>query len=105
MPLDGQVSDYLAPDTETKPDVFSLRSLVAWLETQPSETEYHYLPIDGCLIDQWCNAVGIKMPGPVLLLGLPTTNAQKIEYVAMETPHTFGAALSRARALLASRNR
>ena len=55
---------------ETKPEVFSLEGLIAWLEVQDKDKAYCYLDADHCLMGQYC-------------------------------AQTFGAALERARTLLA----
>lgn len=81
---------------ETKADPFSLESLIAWLEKQPADKKYDYFNCQGaCLIDQYFGRItsfaeyhdicertnwGAEIAGPM--------------------PHTFGAALDRARAAL-----
>lgn len=97
MPFDGDLEAF------TKPDVFSLRGLIAWLETQDPATEYKFEDCNGgCLIGQYLMALTGKMWrdhgltwadfdfGPYAALG----------NVAVEYPHTFAGALTRARALL-----
>lgn len=114
MPLDE--TNWSQTETETKPDVFSLESLIAWLETQPPEKTYDWMGNacnGGCLLDHYLFAFGYPMHLP---FGPPDENYQRLatlngtmlhrrmDYiVAQATPHTYGDALSRARALLASR--
>lgn len=108
MPLDGRNWS----QTETKPDVFSLEGLIAWLELQPAERGYEYTDCDGgCLIGQYAQAIGhpswleihkYPLPKPHnWLIPAPYTFGN----LACDRPRTFGAALSRARALLASRSK
>jgi hypothetical protein len=112
MPLDGQVSDYLAPDTETNPDVFSLEGFIQWAETKPAEGRYEWAVTSdcrgGCLIHQYLRDNG-KHPcwdyKRMSCLGATPGGHSFDVDVAMEYPRTYGAALDRARALLASRNR
>jgi hypothetical protein len=72
MPLDGQVSDYLAPDTETKPDLSkpSLEGLSWLLRHLPETHKWNFAIIGGetlcgstgCAIGlayaQWNNTIG-----------------------------------------------
>jgi hypothetical protein len=53
MPFDGRVKDY-----ETKPDVFSLEGLIAWLETQNPETKYEYTSPTDCVLCRYFRAHG-----------------------------------------------
>ena len=81
-------------NTTTKPDVFSLESLIAWLETKPAEREYEWANCDGhCLLSQYLAAHGQH----------PVRDYKKLDVdmraaIACELPYTFGAALDRARA-------
>lgn len=102
MPLD---QTNWKQDTETKPDVFSLEGLIAWLEKQPEETTYVWHNCrGGCLIGMYFTALGIqnKIFRPAYAdLFYPRFPDGSYHRVCMTTPWTFGAALSRARALLA----
>lgn len=109
MPLDS--TNWSQTETETKPDVFSLEGLIAWLETQPPETEYNFMDCNGgCLIGQYLLANGQEnfrkwhdVPPP--LCAVAGQSACKDDgSPAGEEGLTFGAALSRARALLASQS-
>ncbi len=89
-----------------KADPLSLRSLVEWLERQDGETEYDYGCNGHCLIAQYLNAVGVKcaavVPRAYREGGEPIYKdfSREFESVAISRPHTFGAALQRARNLL-----
>lgn len=122
MPFDD-TTGYLKQQEQTA-DPFSLESLTRWLEEQcaAGRADEGYCYTDGgrCLLAQYCKEVGIKYTSS----GLPPrsvrptwthwfsgweielgTEAQLLELAAAYAggPRTFGAALSRARALLASR--
>lgn len=107
MPFDGRTFK------ETKPDVFSLEGLIAWLETQDAEVAYCYHDSGRCLHGRYLTAIGISFSG----VGgdywrshdgakhpLPGGDGTNYLHVASRLPYTFGAALERARDLLASRS-
>ena len=101
MPLDS--TNYLAP--ETKPDVFSLEGLIAWLEAQPPETSYDWEDCSGgCLIGVYYMHHGLPQHGYDRVFGRNLMEYSRV-CSSVSGPTTYGAALSRARALLASRNR
>jgi hypothetical protein len=95
---------------ETKADPFSLDALIAWLETKEPTEEYRYGACFGCAIAQYLMSLGVEKP----LVGARTWTdfAEKHlsdtplpvhwNKIAVREPHTFGAALERARALKAS---
>ena len=97
MPLDQQ-----GFEIETKPDVFSLEGLIAWLELQPPLTAYDFLDCGGqCLIGRYLIATTGKMWREH---GLPWGHLPfDLRMVAVGRGHTYGAALDRARELLANR--
>lgn len=94
---------------EVKADPFSLDSLIAWLETQPSDKEYCYLDNGHCLLGQYFTAMGfngVQVGGgdfdhefaenvrfPEILGDVAYGDLITSDYV-----RTFGAALHRARA-------
>ena len=93
MPFDSK--DFV----ETKPDVFSLEGLIAWLEKQDPTTEYDYDDCDGhCLIAQYLADHGYRWGHNHY--GRFLTGEDRTA-VAARFPETFGAALERARKLLA----
>ena len=93
MPYDGT-------NFEVKPDL-SLDGLIEWLEGQEPETVYDYLDTDrdgpGCLLMRWHRACGRHPHAESFPLYEGIFN--DLHAVAMGKPHTYGAALSRARAL------
>ena len=104
MPFDGNPIDY-----ETKPDVFSLEGLIAWLETQEPETQYDYCDPRGCLLCSYFRARGIDV-NTLTILGIRTFGGDTLRYpeiladaagngVSIDQ-HTYGHALARAKALL-----
>lgn len=94
-----------ASPIESKPDVFSLEGLIAWLEKQNPELAYCYFKTGGCLLytyladhrvpvrsvggDYWRDRDWKEHPFP-----------EAFAKIAAKRPHTFGAALSRARTAL-----
>lgn len=57
MPFDGKT--FAPAPAETKPDVFSLDGLIAWLEKQPPETEYNFKDTRDCLLCRYFRAMGL----------------------------------------------
>ena len=95
--------------TETKPEVFSLAGLIAWLEQQPPEAEYDWPDIDGCLLCNYLRAVtGVKRPAAQQWatsksIGFDTLGKNWGYWqICKVQPRTYGAALARARAVLAA---
>ncbi|OAF05429.1 hypothetical protein AYJ54_00550 [Bradyrhizobium centrolobii] len=82
-----------------------LRSLIGWLETQDPQTKYNWSNCSGgCLIGLWGASVGLSWDA----LNRNGNDGQNIytrmiwgNALAAKLPHTFGAALERARAALA----
>lgn len=99
-------------EVATKPDVFSLESLIAWLEKKQTKGGYDFGNCSGyCLFGQftaahgipWSRAIGTE----VVDFGVHALEFKKLVYskVAGPTPRTFGAALKRARAALDAEER
>lgn len=91
--------------TEAKPDVFSLEGLIAWLEKQSPANSYCFFNNGGCLLHQYftASAVDIDWVGgyTYTLKGQPSEPLpEPFEDISADYPHTFGAALERARAAL-----
>lgn len=42
-------------------DIFTITSLVSWLEKQPSKITYNYNDTEGCLIYQYLSDCGVKV--------------------------------------------
>ncbi len=96
--------------TETKPDVFSLESLIAWLETKNPTAKYDYCDPLNCLLCQYFRASGLKVNSVALnfLWRNGSSRGQPFPEILMHVSSgpedaeywTFGAALKRARAVL-----
>jgi hypothetical protein len=96
--------------TETKTDLLALDSLIAWLEKQPANRTYCYTDNGHCLIGQYLEqTLGEPVSvGPLeyqtrALLGTEADIRlpRSWNHVASVWPHNFGAALERARQLVA----
>lgn len=86
----------------------SIHSLIAWLEKQPPEGEYDYRSNNECLIGQYFKALGIGVaPNGIGPYDWWDTNGKthllsaEFRDTAIGRPRTFGAALTRARAVAA----
>ena len=116
--------------TKAKADVFTLASLIAWLETMPPNGEYDFYCKTGkCLLDQYLAShglpgfsshylnddhVGLRNYHRLALLddvvsdiainvGHDIANSAPMTFgIANSVPKTFGAALTRARAFAAA---
>ena len=94
-----------------KAESLSLASFIAWLQMQPPERRYHYEKPDGCLVAEWLKATAPDCEhrlGPEEVGALFGGNGDRIvlgdEILDLCDPvgnRTFGAALERARAVLA----
>ncbi len=110
MPLDSK--DFI----ETKPDVFSLEGLIAWLETQDPARAYCYLDAGECLAAQFYKLCGRDYKVPLISCCLyefiigesheapDCSFGELLEGIAAwGGDRSYGAALDRARKLLAAR--
>jgi len=88
-------------------DVFSLASLIAWLETKPADKTYNFYRAESCLLGQWTKyidpfAKSLHHEGhrssEYRIFG-ETVDLARFYYVANSSKNdfTFGAALARAR--------
>lgn len=93
-------------EVELKPDMYSLASLITWLETQRPDETYCYLDHGQCLLGQYFKAQGFTDVS-IYSNGKWKHGDMADEYVrypdifnsiALHEPRTFGAALDRARA-------
>lgn len=77
----------------------SLAGFIAWLETFPGNKTYRYGNPDACLNAQYHAHIGKEYHVPLVLRRFrrTQTEVERIEGIAAELPHTFGAALERAR--------
>lgn len=106
--MSSTAADFTPAPVEEKHDVFSLEGLIAWLETQPPETEYDFRDILDCLLCRYGRAAGLNVHsagGSDIVRyrqdGSTERSAGFAKDVASDLPWTYGAALTRARALLA----
>jgi hypothetical protein len=88
-------------EAPVKTDPHSLTSLIAWLETQRPEEKYCYFDHGLCLLGKYYRAHGfanIWIGGATAKLsGTEIVLSEAFQDVSSEDPHTFGAALERAR--------
>ena len=92
--------------SETKPAPFSIEALAAWLETQCPEETYFYHDPRVCLWGAYTRSQGGVMAGGYYVIGkalLNTTLPERANVIAMRGAWTYGAALARARRILAGR--
>jgi hypothetical protein len=91
-----------------KADPFSLDSLIAWLEKQPGDDKYCFFSYGQCLFALYTVASGGALPADSdndYVIGTSSFSIWSANWpewasdVAANGPFTFGAALSRARAL------
>ena len=92
---------YTSPPAETKPDIFALPTLIAWLEKQPARKEYSFFNVQvKCLICQYMTDHGIGHRFGDGQYAKFTERTDWGHLIAGSPPYTFGGALARARALL-----
>ena len=92
--------------SETKPASFSIEALAAWLETQCPEETYLYHDPRMCLWGAYTRSQGGVMAGGYYVIGkalLNTSLPERANVIAMRGAWTYGAALARARRILAGR--
>jgi hypothetical protein len=88
---------------------FELKSLIDWLEKQPADAEYDYLNNDDCLLCRYFRSVGLPLAGVAPVGGSHWTDDRwesrplpdTLRATSRREPWNYGAALERARALLA----
>lgn len=103
------------PAVTTKPDTWSLRTLISWLETMPPDEEYCFTSLGLCLIAQYLRAKGWPAPSvdPYHADDWSTHERMKLpkgwndlaygnSWNEKNPGQNFGAALARARELSAS---
>lgn len=104
---------FLTP-VETKPDVFSYAGFYQWLERQPADRKYRFMDLDGgCLIGLYLADHGLDMFWYSAVADLPCPpfkswwrrwfdiHPRHLSWLAIPYPQTCGAALRRARQLVA----
>jgi hypothetical protein len=77
----------------------TLEALISWLEKFPPEKTYDYMSVRWCLAARYNHS--IKRKYEVSTTPWRTVSFDdKLEYIALVNPPTFGAALARARGML-----
>lgn len=93
--------EWSLPKVQT--DVFSLESLIAWLEKQPAGRAYNFSNCEGeCLLGQYMADIGEpwSLSNYERLAGRVDPSSRNGRFpIGFAWPHTFGAALARARAV------
>lgn len=88
-------------EVDVKADPFKLESLIAWAKKQPPEKEYDFW-CNRCYLGQYFEAHGYE----IQMIGTGTVTFEggscvdlppHFNRIAQTEPHTFGAALARAR--------
>lgn len=81
---------------------FTLPHFTAWLEKQPATKRYCYSSGTACAVAKYAKAHGFThvtiTPDWILHDGGETKIPRILDYIASTGPHTYGAALQRARA-------
>lgn len=90
-------------DKQTTVYPFSLEALIAWLEKQPEGDKYNHRCAGHCLLAQYFAAVGftnVRLGWRLIASDQFAGRSvpEDFQLVAYTAPHTFGAALARARA-------
>ena len=101
MPFDSK--DFV----ETKPAVFSLEGLAAWLAKQPAKKRYCYLNAGACLLHQYVAASGLPIKAMYSNCWISEDGTEhkyphELNTVAV-LECTFGGALQRASRMVAER--
>jgi len=86
-------------EQETKVDPLSVAGLIAWLAKQPTRREYEYYSCQRCLVAEYLKSIGSVNPDAEYIFSEALGAGWPYDKIAAERPHTFGAALERARAL------
>jgi hypothetical protein len=82
-------------------ETYTLRDLIAWLETKSPQTTYNFQDCSGgCLLGQYVTerTGSYNCEKYMLASDLDKKNSDLGGQIAINKPHTFGAALERARA-------
>jgi hypothetical protein len=85
-----------------KRDPFSLKELTSWIATKPKSRRYCYDDQGRCLLAQWfefCDRPVFALGNVTVVFKFGSGHVlpESFTHIAMTKPHTFGAALSRAR--------
>lgn len=84
----------------------TVNDLIAWLETMPADEHYEYLDPSACLLGQYLRSVGVADVGFASCQLDANPKFCRIAFGPQgDGPHTFGAALERAREYQESHSR
>lgn len=90
-------------------NVFSLEGLIGWLETMPGDGEYDFTNCEGaCLLGQYMTSIGEPWSDnryAEIAIEMCRGYKDLTFYIGVQRPHTFSAALTRARTALASQSK
>jgi hypothetical protein len=86
---------------KTTQDPLSIEAVVAWAAQRPADETYCYSWTEACFAARYNQSIGQKYAGAALASRTGTFD-QQLEWIASRLPHTYGAALKRARRLIAS---
>jgi len=87
-------------------NIFSLEGLISWLEQQDPEQSYIYIASSRCLVFEYLKERGVPLIGVTSSYWRDTDHkehwgmTEELGHVAVIHPHTYGAALKRAREAL-----
>jgi hypothetical protein len=91
-------------EVEIQADPFSRENLIAWLEKQPADTVYCFADFGHCLLAQWLASMDANVYQPErrgtgyeYVVHGRRVDLIDFRLIAWHLPHTFGAALERAR--------
>jgi len=90
-------------------NIFSLEGLISWLEKQDPKEPYPHCSSDDCLLHRYFTARGLPLAKKYAVdsyhwqdkSGKAHEYPKELDYVAVPSPETYGAALQRARVFLA----
>lgn len=83
-------------EKKTKADPLSVAAFADWLETKDPSESYRWASCQGCLVDQYLQTIGLRA-GDVSYDTYNIFEGGRGGSIALMPPHTFGAALIRAR--------
>lgn len=102
----GKLQHLISTDRATARKVeaapFTLEHLAGWIAGNPADAVYCYGNSGRCLLAQYAEAQG-KGYFPVCYRMTAGDTPEFFEYLAVQRPHTFGAALERTRAAIKAR--
>lgn len=95
---------FFDPKWRSRQDALTRKALVAWLETKPADRRYCYHSNGHCLLATFFRAAGFKRIvvepdrfSHAESFGHPVKLPRSFILIAALRPHTYGAALDRAR--------